>query len=114
VIAAPRAGCQKLALLSVTNSDGPALAPVRVVKEEIHLRRAVTREDVEVPVQLRKQHAVIENAVDEETEPRYSSFAEMELAAPSALGMTHHQRRFPCSVLCPLLLCCRFSAPARL
>ena len=35
-----------------------------VLKEEIHLRRTVTREDVAVPVQLRKQHAVIENADD--------------------------------------------------
>jgi uncharacterized protein (TIGR02271 family) len=35
-----------------------------VLKEEIHLRRTTTREDVEVPVQLRKQHAVIENADD--------------------------------------------------
>ena len=35
-----------------------------VLKEEIHLRRTTTREEVEVPVQLRKQHAVIENADD--------------------------------------------------
>jgi stress response protein YsnF len=35
-----------------------------VLKEEIHLRRTVTREDVAVPVQLRKQHAVIEKADD--------------------------------------------------
>jgi uncharacterized protein (TIGR02271 family) len=36
-----------------------------VLKEEIHLRRTVTREDVEVPVQLRKQRAVVERAGDE-------------------------------------------------
>ena len=36
-----------------------------VLKEEIHLRRTVTREDVEVPVQLRKQHAVVEHAGDD-------------------------------------------------
>ena len=36
-----------------------------VLKEEIHLRRTVTREEVEVPVQLRKQHAVVEHAGDE-------------------------------------------------
>ena len=31
-----------------------------VLKEEIHLRRTVTREDVAVPVKLRKQRAIIE------------------------------------------------------
>ena len=31
-----------------------------VLKEEIHLRRTVTREDVAVPVKLRKQRATIE------------------------------------------------------
>ena len=41
-----------------------------VLEEEIHLRRTVTREDVEVPVQLRKQQAVIENDADEEAESK--------------------------------------------
>jgi stress response protein YsnF len=36
-----------------------------VLKEEIHLRRTVTREEVEVPVQLRKQRVVVEDASDE-------------------------------------------------
>jgi uncharacterized protein (TIGR02271 family) len=31
-----------------------------VLKEEIHIRRSVTTETVEVPVTLRKQHAVVE------------------------------------------------------
>src|SRR4051812_17449905 len=31
-----------------------------VLKEELHIRRRITREDVEVPVTLRKQRAVIE------------------------------------------------------
>jgi uncharacterized protein (TIGR02271 family) len=31
-----------------------------VLKEELHIRRSITREDVEVPVTLRKQRAVIE------------------------------------------------------
>jgi len=33
-----------------------------VLKEEIHIRRRTTREDVEVPVTLRKQRAVVEHA----------------------------------------------------
>ena len=32
-----------------------------VLKEEIHLRRTVTREDVAVPVKLRKQRATVEH-----------------------------------------------------
>jgi stress response protein YsnF len=35
-----------------------------VLKEEIHLRRTVTREDVAVPVKLRKQRAIIERDQD--------------------------------------------------
>jgi uncharacterized protein (TIGR02271 family) len=31
-----------------------------VLKEELHIRRSITHEDVEVPVTLRKQRAVIE------------------------------------------------------
>ncbi|RYY15982.1 MAG: DUF2382 domain-containing protein, partial [Alphaproteobacteria bacterium] len=31
-----------------------------VLKEEVHVRRTAAAEDVEVPVTLRKQHAVVE------------------------------------------------------
>jgi stress response protein YsnF len=31
-----------------------------VLKEELHIRRSVTREDIEVPITLRKQRATIE------------------------------------------------------
>lgn len=45
-----------------------------VLKEELHIRETSTSEDVEVPVTLRKQHAVIERVsseshVSEQTEP---------------------------------------------
>jgi uncharacterized protein (TIGR02271 family) len=45
-----------------------------VLKEELHIRRRVTQETVEVPVTLRKQRAVVERVtpegqVDEETKP---------------------------------------------
>ena len=31
-----------------------------VLKEELHIRRSVTREDIEVPITLRKQRAMVE------------------------------------------------------
>jgi hypothetical protein len=30
------------------------------LKEELHIRRSVTRENIEVPISLRKQRAVVE------------------------------------------------------
>ncbi|WP_172123742.1 MULTISPECIES: DUF2382 domain-containing protein [unclassified Devosia] len=33
-----------------------------VLKEELHLRRSVSREHVELPITLRKQHAVVERS----------------------------------------------------
>ena len=50
--------------------DGVVIVPVMeevlvvekrlVLKEELHIRRQVTQENVEVPVTLRKQRAVVE------------------------------------------------------
>ena len=39
-----------------------------VLKEELHIRRSITREAVEVPVQLRKQRAVVERLSPEAAE----------------------------------------------
>ena len=54
----------------VRTEDGVVIVPVLeevlivekrlVLKEELHIRRSVSREDVEVPITLRKQRAVIE------------------------------------------------------
>ena len=39
-----------------------------VLKEELHIRRRATREDVEVPITLRKQRAIVERNPAPETE----------------------------------------------
>jgi uncharacterized protein (TIGR02271 family) len=42
-----------------------------VLKEEVHIRRQIKTEQVEVPVQLRKQRAVVERlAVDDDAPPQ--------------------------------------------
>jgi len=63
---------------SVRTEDGVVIVPVLeeilvvekrlVLKEELHIRRHVSRETVEVPVTLRKQRAVIER-LDAEGRP---------------------------------------------
>jgi stress response protein YsnF len=55
---------------AVRTEDGVVIVPVMeevvvvekrlVLKEELHIRRQVTQENVEVPVTLRKQRAVVE------------------------------------------------------
>jgi uncharacterized protein (TIGR02271 family) len=54
----------------VRSEDGVVIVPILeevlvvekrlVLKEELHIRRSVTREDIEVPITLRKQRATIE------------------------------------------------------
>jgi uncharacterized protein (TIGR02271 family) len=49
-----------------------------VLKEELHIRRRATSEEVEVPVTLRKQRAVIERLdVDDQVNPSRSSTNEL-------------------------------------
>ncbi len=40
-----------------------------LLKEELHIRREATREDVEIPVSLRKQRAVVERLPMEDNDP---------------------------------------------
>lgn len=44
-----------------------------VLKEEVHIRKLATTEDVEIPVELRKQHAVIERLPADEDDTNTSS-----------------------------------------
>jgi stress response protein YsnF len=44
-----------------------------VLKEEVHIRKPATTEDVEIPVELRKQHAVIERLPADEDDTNTSS-----------------------------------------
>jgi stress response protein YsnF len=44
-----------------------------VLKEEVHIRKLATTEDVEVPVELRKQHAVIERLPADEDDTNTDS-----------------------------------------
>jgi uncharacterized protein (TIGR02271 family) len=44
-----------------------------VLKEEVHIRKLATTEDVEIPVELRKQHAVIERLPADEDDRNTSS-----------------------------------------
>ncbi|MPR07419.1 YsnF/AvaK domain-containing protein [Microvirga tunisiensis] len=44
-----------------------------VLKEEVHIRKLATTEDVEIPVELRKQHAVIEGLPADEDDTNTSS-----------------------------------------
>jgi stress response protein YsnF len=44
-----------------------------VLKEEVHIRKLATTEDVEIPVELRKQHAVIERLPANEDDTNTSS-----------------------------------------
>jgi uncharacterized protein (TIGR02271 family) len=54
----------------VRTEDGVVIIPILeevlvvekrlVLKEELHIRRSVTREDIEVPITLRKQRAMVE------------------------------------------------------
>jgi stress response protein YsnF len=71
----------------VRTEDGVVIVPVLeevlvvekrlFLKEELHIRRSVTQEEVEVPITLRKQRAVIERlgpegrpAADSKIQPR--------------------------------------------
>src|SRR5690606_13391557 len=63
---------------SVRTENGVVIVPVveeiavvekrLVLKEELHIRRHVAAEEVEVPVSLRKQRAVVEKRGSDETE----------------------------------------------
>jgi uncharacterized protein (TIGR02271 family) len=44
-----------------------------VLKEEVHIRKLATTEEVEIPVELRKQHAVIERLPADEDDTNTSS-----------------------------------------
>ena len=44
-----------------------------VLKEEVHIRKLATTEEVEIPVELRKQHAVIERLPADEDDTNISS-----------------------------------------
>jgi uncharacterized protein (TIGR02271 family) len=44
-----------------------------VLKEDVHIRKLATTEDVEIPVELRKQHAVIERLPADEDDTNTSS-----------------------------------------
>jgi hypothetical protein len=44
-----------------------------VLKEEVHIRKLATTEDVAIPVELRKQHAVIERLPADEDDTNTSS-----------------------------------------
>ena len=44
-----------------------------VLKEEVHIRKLATTENVEIPVELRKQHAVIERLPADEDDTNTSS-----------------------------------------
>jgi stress response protein YsnF len=57
-----------------------------VLKEEVHIRKLATTEDVEIPVELRKQHAVIERLPADEMRTTRTPVREIASINKSILG----------------------------